>query len=510
MATLEELERAFIAADDAGNAEDAAEFAAEIQRMRAQAAAPVAPVAPIQPVPAAPIAPAPPSGSEPLLYPGVPAQRVPSTGAFNPDMAIQSLSDIARGAGNAVTFGGTDYLRALLPGQTVEGAQAASAAAKERLGGEVALGTELAGGALLPIEGALAIADRIKRAGPIIKQAAGTVPKLIEDTVANIRNRMATESLPKSQIVKQEAKKIVDEFGDAMSRNERDALNAIISGKGGPLRRAVEKTATLKPTLGLGTKDLGLLTAGTAAAGQLGKLDLAAQAIGARVTAGLLGKGVVSGAKALSSRAANKDIKNLSKIFEREYVPTKLPPPKYGVEPASPKSVLAEPKPKPAAPSGPNPSLVNKSDDELKALAKTYEPKPAVPPEPEVDVEALYRALEEKTAKIPAPKPEKKASTLSLKKPTTQSVEELKAKFYKDNPKKVQKPKSLLAEPKPAPKPKVKPESAVPKKAAKKAEERKPTVELTPEELERRKEMMKGILAKKAKPSGKKRGIGSY
>lgn len=37
MATLEQLERAFIAADDAGNTEDAAAFAAEIRRMRAVA-----------------------------------------------------------------------------------------------------------------------------------------------------------------------------------------------------------------------------------------------------------------------------------------------------------------------------------------------------------------------------------------------------------------------------------------------------------------------------------------
>ena len=301
--TREELEAAFIAADEAGETEDAQAFAEALRQMDALTPATTA----LGQVP---------SGSEPLLYPNVPTQnRNEPTAGFNPDMAFQSLKDITRNMGNAVTLGGRDAIApALGSGRTYEQELAETEAMKERLDPGVRVGTGVAADMLLPVgEVGGMLANIGKPAVPVIKKilpkggwkAQVNKEAEVKAAVDKAKKLMASKrgKLTKDSATRQAFTELGANTQSKLTDAELKKLNQIIFG--GPVRNTAEAVARKAPKF---PGPIALAT--SAAAGEYGGFGgaKAAMVLG---TLGLLSQGVRGGAKAITNQLASRDVKKL-------------------------------------------------------------------------------------------------------------------------------------------------------------------------------------------------------
>lgn len=305
--TREELEAAFIAADEAGETEDAQAFAEALRQMDALTPATTA----MGQVP---------SGSEPLLYPNIPTQnRNEPTAGFNPDMAFQSLKDITRNMSNAVTLGGRDYVAPTLgSGRTIEQEQAETEAMKKRLDPGVRVGTGVAADMLLPVgEVAGMLANIGKPAVPIIKKM---LPKggwkmqvgkeaEVKAAVDRAKKLMVTNKTTKDAAKRQAFDELASNTKYKLTEAELKKLNKVIFG--GPVRNAATKVGQSR----VGSISIpNLLT--TSMAGEFGGLG-GLKTAGILAAASTLAKGVKGTAKLVGNRLGERDVQELLKTIQK-------------------------------------------------------------------------------------------------------------------------------------------------------------------------------------------------
>lgn len=312
MATLQELEDAFLQADEAGDSETAQVLSEEIARMRSAASETPRLNIPLDPMGDKPVGEGP-TGSEIMAQPR-------NTG-WRRDQLIPREREYTVGEDNRMHDTGES--RWAVPGiladipeqvQTLGQPIPEGGVTDEQIGAMLGLsgfGVGASPGGRVVAKGA---AETPFVAAKSMLTRAPKPTGIMGDLMDSIARRQALEKgKPRAEIIREEADRLLSEYGDNMSIPDKEIIKRVVARGGGPVRSAVESYAGRKG-LGIGL-DAGSLMVGGGSLASMGP-GTAAKMMAARASLGLADKATIGGARLTRNLLARKDIRDIGKALE--------------------------------------------------------------------------------------------------------------------------------------------------------------------------------------------------